>query len=160
MEQDDRDDGILQVRPGSIQSNVDDLMKGLNEHCKIYELLSQFPWFAYSRCPIRKSPWSSYNEEETKEEIKRCSKKKKRDQTRAYLKDVVLNRHETSVLANSWVAVSSMVRQRPQLLLFVVLALTSAQVRGYIDVMDLADGHIAAACSSEAFYQRGYRLPE
>uniref|UniRef100_A0A7N2N106 NAD-dependent epimerase/dehydratase domain-containing protein n=1 Tax=Quercus lobata TaxID=97700 RepID=A0A7N2N106_QUELO len=25
-------------------------------------------------------------------------------------------------------------------------------VQDYIDVMDLADGHIAAACSSEAFY--------
>ena len=61
MEQDDSDDGVLQVclqkfglvqafetlfkfifsckfqvRPNSIQSNIDDLMKGLNEHCKKY----------------------------------------------------------------------------------------------------------------------------
>ena len=68
MEQDDSDDGVLQVclqkfgqvqafetlfkfifnckfqvRPDSIQSNIDDLMKGLNEHCKKYGLLSQFP---------------------------------------------------------------------------------------------------------------------
>ena len=85
MEQDDNDDGVLQVclqkfgvvqafetlfkfifnckfqvRPDSIQSNVDDLMKGLNEHCKKYGLLSQFPWFAYSRWPIRKSPVIHY----------------------------------------------------------------------------------------------------
>ena len=50
----------FQVRPDSIQSNVDDLMKGLNEHCKKYGLLAQFPWFAYSRCPIRKSPVIHY----------------------------------------------------------------------------------------------------
>ena len=85
MEQDDSDDGVLQVclqkfglvqafetlfkfifnckfqvHPNSIQSNVDDLMKGLNEHCKKYGLLAQFPWFAYSRCPIRKSPVIHY----------------------------------------------------------------------------------------------------
>ena len=46
----------FQVRPNSIQLNLDEPVKGLNEHCKKYGLLSLFPWFAYSRCPIRKSP--------------------------------------------------------------------------------------------------------
>ena len=50
----------FQVRPYGIQSNLDELVKGLNEHCKKYGLLSQFPWFAYSRCPIRKSPVIHY----------------------------------------------------------------------------------------------------